>query len=112
MKRTCQYVILALWLVLGPLGGDGLRRHRHRRDEESELNAEQKENKHKPKFERCDDYHFSVLEESNAGKKLFHYYSFPFFWEEIIQYVEEFTSELSRKLSLVFIPLFYMYAII
>jgi len=69
MKRTCQYVILALWLVLGPLGVDGLRRHRHRRDEESELNAEQKENKHKPKFERCDDYHFSVLEESNAGKK-------------------------------------------
>ena len=68
MKRTCQYVILALWLVLGPLGVDGLRRHRHRRDEESELNAEQKENKHKPKFERCDDYHFSVLEESNAGK--------------------------------------------
>ena len=59
-----------------------LRRHeRHRRDpsaradpevlglSDSELREEQKENKFKPEFERCDDYKPEVEEESQTGKK-------------------------------------------
>ena len=58
-----------------------LRRHeRHRRDpsaradpevlglSDSELREEQKENKFKPEFERCDDYKPEVEEESQTGK--------------------------------------------
>ena len=36
-----------------------------------QVKEEQKENKHKPNFERCDDYEPKVLEEEPVGKFLF-----------------------------------------
>ena len=36
-----------------------------------QVKEEQKENKHKPNFERCDDYTPEVLEEEPVGKFLF-----------------------------------------
>ena len=78
MKRTPYLVIL--FSVLGFLGStQGLRRHeRHRRVSGPDPNPavfgivkdEQKENKFKPKFERCDDYQPEVLEEEPVGKPL------------------------------------------
>lgn len=86
MMRTCLTVILwgaLLVLLTQNQFTHGLRRHeRHRRDpsaraevfsspSDRELKDEQKENKHRPKFERCDDYEPVVEEESAAGKIFF-----------------------------------------
>ena len=82
MKRT-RLVVFNL-VIFGILAGSchGLRRHeRHRRVSGPDPNPavdsngrilkdEQRENKHKPKFERCDDYEPEVLEEEPVGKKL------------------------------------------
>lgn len=75
MKIKRLLVLLLLYAVAG--ASEGLRRHgRHRRVSGPDpvvLNGrvvkdEQKENQHKPSFERCDDYLPEVLEQSPAGK--------------------------------------------
>ena len=98
-----------------------LRRHeRHRRDpsaradpevlglSDSELREEQKENKFKPEFERCDDYKPEVEEESQTGKTtaFFHYYTFfsrkdTIMREEVISWNVIFFYEIDRLQNLI-----------
>ena len=90
MKRTWWFnfsgfvVILVLLLSEQTKKAEALKsvRHgRHRRvsgpdpvvlnSNGRQVKEEQKENKHKPNFERCDDYTPEVLEEEPVGKFLF-----------------------------------------
>ena len=90
MKRTWWFnfsgfvVILVLLLSEQTKKAEALKsvRHgRHRRvsgpdpvvlnSNGRQVKEEQKENKHKPNFERCDDYTPDVLEEEPVGKFLF-----------------------------------------
>ena len=76
MKRT-RLVFLLLFLAFWPEESSGLR-HRHRRVSGPDpvvlnsngrvVKTEQKENKHKPVFDKCDDYNLTVLEEEPVGK--------------------------------------------
>ena len=83
MKRTWFFcrVVCAIFVILvfEVVDSEALKRHgRHRRVSGPDpvvLNSngrmvkeEQKENKHKPNFERCDDYTPEVLEEEPVGK--------------------------------------------
>ena len=79
-STTCVLVVLVILVIAkeGETLTKSVRHGRHRRVSGPDpvvlnsngrmVNEEQKENKHKPNFERCDDYTPEVLEEEPVGK--------------------------------------------